>query len=80
MRVVYTDAAWSRNGSGRPDPALATIEREVFGSDVDIELGLFTDRYVTAGDAFLDHVRGADALVIYRTQVTPERSSSPTAG
>jgi phosphoglycerate dehydrogenase-like enzyme len=88
MRVVYTDPAWAIDASGRLDPALADVERDVFGSAgpgsgsghgpapgierIDLELGLFTDRYQTSGPEFLDHVRGADALVIYRCQVTEE--------
>lgn len=72
MRIVYTDPAWALDGTRRPDPALAGIEREVYGADADLDLGLFTDGYVTEGPRFLRHVRGADALVIYRCQVTKE--------
>ncbi|PXX55584.1 D-3-phosphoglycerate dehydrogenase/D-3-phosphoglycerate dehydrogenase [Nocardia tenerifensis] len=72
MRVVYTDPAWALNEQGRPDPARADIERTVFGDGIDLRLGLFDGRYVVQGPEFHDHVRGADALVIYRCQVTPE--------
>ncbi|WP_043622602.1 C-terminal binding protein [Nonomuraea candida] len=72
MRIVYTDPAWALDGTGRPDPALAGIERGVFGPDAHLDLGLFADGYVTEGPDFLRYVRGADALVIYRCQVTKE--------
>lgn len=76
MRVVYTDSAWALDTDGRPNPELAIIEREVLGPDIDIQLGHFESSYVTVGDRFLDTVRGADALVIYRCQVTPELVAS----
>lgn len=72
MRVVYTDAAWSLDGSGRTDPARAGIEREVFGPDVELDFGLYDGRFRLDGPEFHDHVRGASALVIYRCQVTKE--------
>ncbi|HYN96766.1 MAG TPA: NAD(P)-dependent oxidoreductase [Pilimelia sp.] len=72
MRVVYTDPAWALAADGRPDPALAAAEREVFGPGIQLDLGLFDGRYVTSGDDFHGYVRGADALVIYRCQVTAE--------
>ncbi|MFF3223434.1 C-terminal binding protein [Nocardia suismassiliense] len=72
MRVVYTDPAWALNDLGQPDLARADIERAAFGSEIELRLGLFDGRYLVQGTAFHDHVRGADALVIYRCQVTPE--------
>ncbi|KAA8884800.1 C-terminal binding protein [Nocardia colli] len=72
MRVVYTDPAWAFDAQGQPDLALADIERSVFGTDIDLSLGLFDGRYKVRGKDFHDHVRGADALVIYRCQVTQE--------
>lgn len=72
MRVVYTDPAWALNDQGQPDLARADIERSVFGADIELRLGLFDGRYRLQGNEFHDHVRGADALVIYRCQVTPE--------
>ncbi|WP_029899272.1 C-terminal binding protein [Nocardia brasiliensis] len=72
MRVVYTDPAWALNERGQPDLARADIERTAFGREIDLRLGLFESRYVVSGPEFHDHVRGADALVIYRCQVTPE--------
>jgi phosphoglycerate dehydrogenase-like enzyme len=75
VRVVYTDPPWAVSREGRPDPALADIERSVFGPGIDIELGLFDSPdggYVLAGDRLSGHARGADALVVYRCQVTPE--------
>ena len=72
MRVVYTDPAWALTPDGRPDPALAALERGILGSDVRVDLGLYEDGYVTDGPAFHEYVRGADALVIYRCQMTAE--------
>jgi phosphoglycerate dehydrogenase-like enzyme len=72
MRVVYTDPAWALTPAGRQDPALAAVERDVFGPDVQLDLGLFRDGYVTTGAAFHEYVRGADALVIYRCQMTAD--------
>ncbi|MFC9439323.1 C-terminal binding protein [Nocardia sp. NPDC057030] len=72
MRVVYTDPAWALNDQGQPDLARADIERSVFGAGIDLRLGLFDGRYRLQGNDFHDHVRGADALVIYRCQVTKE--------
>ncbi|MDT0457036.1 C-terminal binding protein [Streptomyces sp. DSM 41527] len=80
MRVVYTDPAWALDADGRPDPALAAVERSVLGPDIDIELGCFEDSFVTSGDRFHQHVRGADALVIYRCQVTPELLGAVSPG
>jgi phosphoglycerate dehydrogenase-like enzyme len=78
MRVVYTDPAWALTPAGRQDPALAAVERDVFGPEVQLDLGLFQDGqggqggYVTTGAAFHEYVRGADALVIYRCQMTTD--------
>lgn len=72
MRVVYTDPAWAFDDQGQPDLALADIEVSVFGIDIDLSLGLFDGRYKVQGKDFHDHVQGADALVIYRCQVTQE--------
>jgi phosphoglycerate dehydrogenase-like enzyme len=72
MRVVYTDPAWALSADGRPDPALAAMEREILGPDVRVDLGLYENGYVTAGAAFHEYVRGADAVVVYRCQVTAE--------
>lgn len=71
MRVIYTDPAWAIRNSGAPDPLLADVEREVYGPDISVDLGLFKDSYVTTGPDFISHVQGADALVIYRCRVTP---------
>ncbi|QIS03823.1 C-terminal binding protein [Nocardia brasiliensis] len=71
MRVVYTDPAWALNEQGVPDLARADIERAALGREIELRLGLFDGRYVLSGPEFHEHVRGADALVIYRCQVTP---------
>ncbi|RDI65542.1 C-terminal binding protein [Nocardia pseudobrasiliensis] len=72
MRVVYTDPAWALNERGQPDLALADIERAAFGEGIELRLGLFDGRYILRGTDFHEHVRGADALVVYRCQVTRE--------
>jgi D-3-phosphoglycerate dehydrogenase len=72
VRVVYTDPAWALDEGGKPDPHRARLEREILGPGVDVELGPFDDGYVTSGDRVHEFVRGADAVVVYRCQVTPE--------
>jgi D-3-phosphoglycerate dehydrogenase len=67
VRVVYTDPAPPLTA----DPA-RDDRRAVFGPDINLDLGLFESAYITSGDRFLDYVRGADALVVYRCQVTRE--------
>jgi phosphoglycerate dehydrogenase-like enzyme len=73
MRVAYTDPAWALNGARTVDARLAVVEREVFGDDIDFDLGVCMDgRFVTDGPQLWEYVEGADALVVYRCQVTPE--------
>jgi D-3-phosphoglycerate dehydrogenase len=72
MRVVYTDPAWALTEAGQLDPARADLERAVLGPDVEVDFGPFDEGFLTAGGRFYDRVRGADALVIYRCQVTEE--------
>lgn len=72
-RIVYTDPGWAKRPDGVTDPGLATVEREVIGDAARIEMGRTVEgRYPQGGPALHDLVRGADALVIYRVQVTPE--------
>ena len=72
-RFVYTDPMWAVGESGDVEPRLADLERHIFGPDVTLDLGLHRGAaFVREGRDFLEHVRGADALVIYRTQVTEE--------
>lgn len=71
-RVVYTDPAWALDDYGWPDLARADVERQVFGPEVRLELGVFDGAFITTGPRFLDHVRGTDALVVFRCEVTPE--------
>lgn len=70
-RVVYTDPAWAISSSGTFDAGLATIEREVFGSDIALEFAPHDHGYLD-GEPLLRAVHGADGLVIYRCQVTQE--------
>lgn len=70
--VVYTDPFWALE-NGRVNPALATVEHEVFGDRVDLRFGVVEDGgFVKSGPRFLDNLRGASALAIYRAQLTAE--------
>jgi D-3-phosphoglycerate dehydrogenase len=77
-RVVYLDPLWAIDTEGRVDPALAAIEREALGADVALVLGELDERGVFArsGPVAEALVRGADALVISRAQITPELLAS----
>ncbi|HEX8559667.1 MAG TPA: C-terminal binding protein [Pyrinomonadaceae bacterium] len=69
--IVYTDLPWALGADGRVDPSRATIEREVFGHDAELRFPPASGgQYQTQGPQFLDALRGADALVIYRCQIT----------
>jgi D-3-phosphoglycerate dehydrogenase len=73
LRVAYTDPEWAIDPSGSLDAALASVEAEVYGEEIDFDLGVRDGgRFVTAGPDLLDYVDGADALVVYRCEVTPE--------
>nr|AGZ93843.1 D-3-phosphoglycerate dehydrogenase [Streptomyces sp. WM6386] len=70
--VFYTDPAWAVDSSGRLDPALATIEREVYGDEIEIRFGARDDSgYRIDGEELYSRAAGADAMVVYRCQVTP---------
>ncbi len=69
----YTDPMWALNGSGGPDLDAARLEREIYGDGVEITFGPYDGgRYVMQGDEFYGSLAGADALVIYRAEVTPD--------
>lgn len=73
MRVVYTDPAWALDAAGRVEPARADLEREIYGGGVGLELGRRRNGgFVIEGSELQDLVDGADAVVVYRCQVTPE--------
>jgi len=70
--VVYTDPFWALE-NGVVNPALATVENEVFGDRVELRFGVVEDgAYVKSGERFIDNLRGASALAIYRAQMTEE--------
>src|SRR5256885_2030383 len=72
MRVAYTDPAWALNGAG-VDPSRATVERRVFGDQIQVDLGVRRNGgFVVDGPGLADYVNGADAVVVYRCQVTDE--------
>lgn len=70
-RVVYADPFFATRGE-RPDTGTFAIEREVFGSSIELRVGPFADgSYAREGPLLNDAVRGADALIVSRLQVTP---------
>ncbi len=70
--IVYTDPFWALE-DGAVNPALATVEREVFGDRAELRFGVVEDGgYVKSGQRFLDNLRGASALAIYRARMTEE--------
>ena len=71
--IVLTDSLFALK-DGRICPEGADIERKaVQGGDAQLKFGLVKDgRYVIQGKEFLDHIRGADALIIFRAEITPE--------
>ncbi|WP_329201381.1 C-terminal binding protein [Streptomyces sp. NBC_01435] len=70
--VVYTDAFWALE-DGEVNPALATVEQEVFGDKVEMRFGVTENgAYVKSGERFLDNLKGASALAIYRAQMTED--------
>lgn len=70
--VVYTDPFWALE-NGEVNPALATVEREVYGDKAELRFGMVEDgTYVKSGQRFLDSLKGASALAIYRAQMTRE--------
>ncbi len=72
FRVLYADPLWAVR-DGRPDPAQASIERDVYDARFSLELGLFGETtYVREGPRFLDLARGADAMLVSRVRITPE--------
>jgi len=71
-RAVYVDPLWAVDANGMVDDARGTVERDVFGDRVHVQFGI-TDggTYVREGERLEALVRGADALVIARAQITP---------
>lgn len=70
--IVYTDPFWALE-DGRVNPALATVEREVFGDRAELRFGVVEDgAYMKSGERFLGNLEGASALAIYRAQMTEE--------
>jgi phosphoglycerate dehydrogenase-like enzyme len=69
-RVVYTDPFWATRGE-RPDTGAFALEREILGKSVDVGTGPFADgTYVREGPKLIDAVRGADAVIVGRTEIT----------
>jgi phosphoglycerate dehydrogenase-like enzyme len=70
--VVYTDPAWALTPAGTSDPSRATLEREIFADAVRLEIAPARNGRYPALPELAELTRGADALAIYRTAVTPE--------
>ncbi len=71
--VCYTDPAWALSSTGDVVPERAALEREILGPELELRLGIRAQgAYITAGPRLHEQVADADALVIYRTQITPE--------
>ncbi|MFE2926840.1 NAD(P)-dependent oxidoreductase [Streptomyces goshikiensis] len=69
-RVLYTDPPWLIE-NGALDLALATVEADVLGPDVRLLTAPYEDgRYVLTDHRLLERAAGADAVVVYRCQVT----------
>ncbi|GAC1422699.1 MAG: hypothetical protein NVSMB5_16290 [Candidatus Velthaea sp.] len=72
-RAVYVDPLWAIDANGNVDPARGTVERDVFGERVHVQFGLTEGgTYIREGERLQALVRGADALVISRAQITPQ--------
>lgn len=70
LRVVYTDPRWAVGADDKLDPALCDIEHEVFGDMLALEFGIYENgRFVTEGDRLAERLRGADAVLVLRTQI-----------
>src|SRR5215510_3632871 len=71
--VVYTDPAWAITDDGSSDVATANIEREIFQDRLTFKIGQArAGKYRKGGRELGDLVRGADAIAIYRVQITRE--------
>jgi phosphoglycerate dehydrogenase-like enzyme len=71
--IVYSDLPWAIGKNGCEDPSVATIEREVFGNEFDLRFTPATGgRHQIEGPKFLNALKGADALVIYRCAIRDE--------
>jgi len=69
-RVVYTDPRWAVDARGGLDPALADVERTIYGDAVTLDFGIREDGgYVGEGPRLHERVRGASALLVLRTRV-----------
>lgn len=69
-RVVYTDPRWAVGPNGKLDLELCGIEREVYGEAIALELGIYENgRFVTDGPRLVERLRGANAVLVLRTQI-----------
>jgi D-3-phosphoglycerate dehydrogenase len=71
-RVVYIDPLWAVGDDGKIVPETAAVEHDVYGDRVAITFGILDGGgYVREGPRAEALLRGADALVISRAQITP---------
>jgi phosphoglycerate dehydrogenase-like enzyme len=69
---VYIDPLWAIGADGSIAPKNASVERAVFGNEIDITFGVLENgNYVREGPRAEELLRGADALVISRAHITP---------
>jgi phosphoglycerate dehydrogenase-like enzyme len=71
--VLYTDAPWALGDRGTAESERATIERDIFGEDVELRLNRASaGRYDFEGPEFEKRLRGVEGLAIYRMEITSE--------
>ena len=72
FRVLYADPLWAVR-DGRVDPEQASIERELYDERFRLDFGIFENGgYLREGTRFVEHARGANAMLISRVRITPE--------
>jgi len=71
-RVVYTDPFWATRGE-RVDTGTFALERDILGKSVELAAGPFAaGSYVREGPKLIEAVRGADAVIVARAEITPD--------
>ncbi|HXZ02443.1 MAG TPA: C-terminal binding protein [Stellaceae bacterium] len=72
-RIVYTDPMWALTEDGEIDPRRADIEMQIYGHSTRLDLGVHDGQdFVRRGPLLNERLSKADAVVIYRTQITEE--------
>jgi D-3-phosphoglycerate dehydrogenase len=72
-KIVYTDPMWALTEDGAIDADRADIEMRIYGDSARLDLGVHDGRdFVRKGPLLNEKLSEADAVVIYRTQITEE--------